>query len=131
VFIFKIPEWTLSVIYYSKPVYFRAKHASDYEVRGSFALVFDPDEMSCCAVLELVSVKEKPDFNSEMKMFAMHSSLASLYCILYCRSFCSLLSLDDKLCDLTSNLFSLKSLIRGNKRHKLFVLEREQNVVHK
>jgi hypothetical protein len=131
VFISKIPEWTSSLIYYSKPEYFRAKHASDHEVRGSFALIFDPDEMSCCAVLELVSVKEKPDFNSEMKMFAMHSSLASLYCILYCRSFCSLVSLDDKLCDLTSNLFSLKSLIRGNKRHKLFVLEREQNVVYK
>jgi len=94
-------------------------------------LIFDPDGMSCCAVLELVSVKEKPDFNSEMKMFAMHSSLASLYCILYCRSFCSLVSFDDKLCDLTSNLFSLKSLIKGNKGHKLFVLEREQNVVHK
>jgi hypothetical protein len=77
-FISKIPEWTSSVIYYSKPEYLRAKHASDHEVRGSFALIFDPDEMSCCAVLELVSAKEKPDFNSGMKM----SSFTLLYTIL-------------------------------------------------
>ncbi|KAJ6865988.1 hypothetical protein NC652_037500 [Populus alba x Populus x berolinensis] len=78
VFISKIPEWTSSVIYYSKPEYLQAKHASDHEVRGSFALIFDPDDMSCCAVLELVSVKEKPYFNSKMKMF----SFALLYTIL-------------------------------------------------
>ncbi|KAG6742438.1 hypothetical protein POTOM_053309 [Populus tomentosa] len=70
VFISKILEWTSSVIYYSKPEYLQAKHASDHEVRGSFALIFDPDDMSCCAVLELVSVKEKPYFNSKMKMFS-------------------------------------------------------------
>lgn len=78
VFISKILEWTSSVIYYSKPEYLQAKHASDHEVRGSFALIFDPDDMSCCAVLELVSVKEKPYFNSKMKMF----SFALLYTIL-------------------------------------------------
>ena len=77
-FIYKIPEWTSSVIYYSKLEYLQAKHASDHEVRGSFALIFDPDDMSCCAVLELVSVKEKPYFNSKMKMF----SFALLYTIL-------------------------------------------------
>ncbi|CAK7322668.1 unnamed protein product [Dovyalis caffra] len=68
VFISKVPEWTSNVIYYSKEEYLRSKHAVDHEVRGSFALpIFDPDEMFCCAVLELVTVKEKPDFDSEME----------------------------------------------------------------
>jgi len=68
VFISKVPEWTSNVIYYNKGEYLRAKQAADHEVRGSFALpIFDPDEMSCCAVLELVTVKEKPDFDSEME----------------------------------------------------------------
>ncbi|KAL3583219.1 hypothetical protein D5086_014280 [Populus alba] len=68
VFISKVPEWTSNVRYYRKAEYLRAKHAVDHEVRGSFALpIFDPDEMSCCAVLELVTVKEKPDFDSEME----------------------------------------------------------------
>ena len=38
-FIYKIPEWTSSLIY-SKPEYLQAKHASDHEVWGSFALIF-------------------------------------------------------------------------------------------
>ncbi|KAJ6420516.1 hypothetical protein OIU84_027956, partial [Salix udensis] len=68
VFISKVPEWTSNVIYYSKGEYLRAKQAADHKVQGSFALpIFDPDEMSCCAVLELVTVKEKTDFDSEME----------------------------------------------------------------
>ncbi|KAJ6865943.1 protein NLP8-like [Populus alba x Populus x berolinensis] len=68
VFTSKVPEWTSNVIYYNKGEYLRAKQAADHEVRGSFALpIFDPDEMSCCAVLELVTKKEKPDFDSEME----------------------------------------------------------------
>uniref|UniRef100_A0A6N2LEY1 Uncharacterized protein n=1 Tax=Salix viminalis TaxID=40686 RepID=A0A6N2LEY1_SALVM len=51
-----------------KGEYLRAKQAADHKVQGSFALpIFDPDEMSCCAVLELVTVKEKTDFDSEME----------------------------------------------------------------
>ncbi|KAJ6733948.1 PROTEIN NLP8 [Salix koriyanagi] len=68
VFISKVPEWTSNVRYYREAEYLRAKHAVDHDVRGSFAIpIFDPDQMSCCAVLELVTVKEKPDFASDMK----------------------------------------------------------------
>jgi hypothetical protein len=82
VFISKVPEWTSNVRYYRKAEYLRAKHAVDHEVRGSFALpIFDPDEMSCCAVLELVTVKEKPDFDSEMEnvCHALEVSFILLY----------------------------------------------------
>lgn len=68
VFISKIPEWTSNVSYYNSAEYLRGKHALDHEVRGSVAIpVFSPDEMSCCAVLELVTVREKPNFDSEME----------------------------------------------------------------
>ncbi|KAJ6289474.1 hypothetical protein OIU76_025317 [Salix suchowensis] len=68
VFISKVPEWTSNVRYYREAEYLRAKHAVDHDVRGSFAIpIFDPDQMTCCAVLELVTVKEKPDFDSDMK----------------------------------------------------------------
>ncbi|KAF9679197.1 hypothetical protein SADUNF_Sadunf07G0115000 [Salix dunnii] len=68
VFNSKVPEWTSNVSYYREAEYLRAKHAVDHDVRGSFALpIFDPDQMSCCAVLELVTVKEKPDFDSDME----------------------------------------------------------------
>ncbi|KDP43908.1 hypothetical protein JCGZ_20918 [Jatropha curcas] len=68
VFISKVPEWTSNVIYYSNTEYLRVKHALNHKVQGSIALpIFEPLDMSCCAVLELVTVKEKPDFDSEME----------------------------------------------------------------
>lgn len=68
VFISKVPEWTSNIIYYSRAEYLRVKHAVDHAVRGSFALpVLDTHGMSCCAVLELVTVKEKSDFDSEIE----------------------------------------------------------------
>ncbi|GMJ01704.1 NIN-like protein 8 [Hibiscus trionum] len=67
VFISRVPEWTSNVIHYSKAEYLRITHAVNHEVRGSMALpVFEPHEMSCCAVLELVTTKEKTNFDSEM-----------------------------------------------------------------
>ncbi|KAG9444668.1 hypothetical protein H6P81_016008 [Aristolochia fimbriata] len=67
VFISKMPEWTSNVIYYSKAEYLRANYALNYEVRGSLAVpIFDPCDQSCCAVLELVTTKEKPNFDPEM-----------------------------------------------------------------
>ncbi|KAL4271281.1 hypothetical protein GQ457_13G028000 [Hibiscus cannabinus] len=67
VFISRVPEWTSNVIHYSKAEYLRITHAVNHEVRGSIALpVFEPHEMSCCAVLELVTTKEKLNFHSEM-----------------------------------------------------------------
>lgn len=69
VFMSKVPEWTSNVGYYNLEEYLRVKHAAHHDVRGSIALpVFDPPEMSCCAVLELVTVEEKSNFDSEMEM---------------------------------------------------------------
>ncbi|XP_012833048.1 PREDICTED: protein NLP8-like [Erythranthe guttata] len=72
VFISKVPEWTSNVMYYSKAEYLRVQHAIDHEVRGSIALpVFEEDDSidgdkSCCAVLEIVTTKEKLDFDLEI-----------------------------------------------------------------
>lgn len=67
VFISGVPEWTSSVLYYSKPEYLRMDHALRHEIRGSLAMpIYDPSKGSCCAVLELVTNKEKPDFDAEM-----------------------------------------------------------------
>ncbi|CAN6723797.1 unnamed protein product [Malus baccata var. baccata] len=70
VFVSKIPEWTSNVIFYNKTEYLRVDYAANHQVRGSIALpIFDFDvEMSCCAVLELVSTKEKPNFDTEMEV---------------------------------------------------------------
>ncbi|KAL4632280.1 hypothetical protein ACB092_04G038500 [Castanea dentata] len=68
VFTSKVPEWTSNVSYYNKVEYLRADHAAQHEVRGSIAVpVFDSPEMSCCAVLELVTTKEKTNFNAELE----------------------------------------------------------------
>ncbi|XWS09383.1 hypothetical protein CRYUN_Cryun40dG0080600 [Craigia yunnanensis] len=67
VFISRVPEWTSNVIHYSKGEYLRVTHAVNHKVRGSIALpIFEPHEMACCAVLELVTMKEKPNFDSEV-----------------------------------------------------------------
>ncbi|KAL1149039.1 hypothetical protein V6Z11_A10G164700 [Gossypium hirsutum] len=67
-----VPEWTSDVIHYSKGEYLRFTHAVNYKVRGSIALpIFEPPDMSCCAVLELVTMKEKPNFDSEMKTVSL------------------------------------------------------------
>ncbi|PIA39546.1 hypothetical protein AQUCO_02600180v1 [Aquilegia coerulea] len=67
VFISQMPEWTSNVIYYSKGEYLRVQHAVDHEVRGSLALpIFRPHDKECCAVLEVVTMKEKSNFEQEM-----------------------------------------------------------------
>ncbi|KAK9997351.1 hypothetical protein SO802_022037 [Lithocarpus litseifolius] len=46
----------------------RSDHAAQHEVRGSIAVpVFDSPETSCCAVLELVTTKEKSNLNAELE----------------------------------------------------------------
>ncbi|XP_038711013.1 protein NLP9-like [Tripterygium wilfordii] len=68
VFISKVPEWTSNVNFYSDAEYLRINHAVNHAVHGSIALpVFEHHEMSCCAVLELVTIKEKPNFDSEIE----------------------------------------------------------------
>ncbi|KAK4489098.1 hypothetical protein RD792_004892 [Penstemon davidsonii] len=70
VFTSKIPEWTSNVMYYNKAEFLRVQYAADHQVRGSLALpIFEDDlvEGSCCAVLELVTTEEKPNFDSEIE----------------------------------------------------------------
>ncbi|KAI7757638.1 hypothetical protein M8C21_002034 [Ambrosia artemisiifolia] len=69
VFMSKVPEWTSNVAHYTKGEYLRIDHALSHEVRGSIAVpVFEDDssDKSCCAVLELVTMKEKTNFCAEM-----------------------------------------------------------------
>ncbi|CAA7050477.1 unnamed protein product [Microthlaspi erraticum] len=67
VFISGVPEWTSNVTYYRTDEYLRMKHAVDNEVRGSIAIpILEASGTSCCAVMELVTSKEKPNFDMEM-----------------------------------------------------------------
>ncbi|VYS55405.1 unnamed protein product [Arabidopsis thaliana] len=67
VFISGVPEWTSNVMYYKTDEYLRMKHAIDNEVRGSIAIpILEASGTSCCAVMELVTSKEKPNFDMEM-----------------------------------------------------------------
>ncbi|CAM0904023.1 unnamed protein product [Alopecurus aequalis] len=67
VFISGVPEWTSNVLYYSKPEYLRMEYAVHHDVRGSLAMpIYDPSKGNCCAVLELITKNEKPDFDAEM-----------------------------------------------------------------
>ncbi|KAJ8774743.1 hypothetical protein K2173_017189 [Erythroxylum novogranatense] len=79
VFISKVPEWTSNVIYYSRSEYLRVKHAVDHNIKGSIAVpVFDPTESPCCAVLEIVTLKEKQDFDFEMEKICQALQAVSL-----------------------------------------------------
>ncbi|KAJ7980665.1 Plant regulator RWP-RK family protein, putative isoform 1 [Quillaja saponaria] len=70
VFMSKVPEWASDVGYYNKTEYARVEHAISHEVRGSIGIpIFDlHTDMSCCAVLELVTTKEKSDFDRELEI---------------------------------------------------------------
>lgn len=69
VFSSKVPEWTSNVSHYNKGEYLCKDLALSHEVRGSIDLpIFEDDsyDTSCCAVLELVPMKEKADFSTKM-----------------------------------------------------------------
>ncbi|XP_030509530.2 protein NLP8 [Cannabis sativa] len=70
VFQSKIPEWTSNVAYYKKNEYVRVEHAYNHQVRGCIALpVCEPDlGVTCCAVLEIVTTNEKPNFDAEIEI---------------------------------------------------------------
>lgn len=70
VFFSKVPEWTSDIGYYNKTEYLRLEHAVNHQVHGSIAIpIFNSEpEMSCCAVLELVTTKEKSNFDTEMEI---------------------------------------------------------------
>lgn len=70
VYISQMPEWTSNIKYYTQLEFLRVNHALKYEVQGTLALpIFVDNEHSCRAVLELVTNKEKPDFDSEFDHF--------------------------------------------------------------
>nr|KYP65998.1 hypothetical protein KK1_012276 [Cajanus cajan] len=69
VFISHVPEWTSNVGYYNKTEYLRLEHAMNHEIRGSIALpISDENSQVPCAVLELVTTKEKPNFDRELEI---------------------------------------------------------------
>ncbi|KAH1207609.1 Protein NLP8 [Glycine max] len=80
VFTSKVPEWTSNVGYYSMSEYLRFEHAINHKVRGSIAIpIFDlHSEFPCCAVLELVTTKEKPDFDRELEIVRHALQLVNL-----------------------------------------------------
>ncbi|KAL1361898.1 hypothetical protein HN51_010210 [Arachis hypogaea] len=80
VFISQIPEWTSNVGYYNKSEYLRVEHAINHEVRGSIAVpIIDTlAEPPCCAVLELVTTKEKTDFDKELEIVSSALQLVNL-----------------------------------------------------
>ncbi|XP_020223286.1 protein NLP8 [Cajanus cajan] len=80
VFTSKVPEWTSDVGYYSMSEYLRFEHAINHKVRGSIAFpIFDMhSELPCCAVLELVTTKEKADFDKELEIVCRALQLVNL-----------------------------------------------------
>lgn len=62
------PEWTSNVAYYNPFEYLRVEYALNHEVRGCLAVpIFDSNARGCCAVLELVTMREKANFDVEME----------------------------------------------------------------
>ncbi|CAI8592185.1 unnamed protein product [Vicia faba] len=80
VFISKVPEWTSNVGYYNPSEYLRVEQARNHDVRGSIAFpIFDLHSgMPCCAVLELVTTKEKLDFDKELEIICRSLQLVNL-----------------------------------------------------
>ncbi|XP_027354094.1 protein NLP8-like isoform X2 [Abrus precatorius] len=79
VFISHLPEWTSNVGYYNKTEYSRLEHAINHEVRGSIALpISDLHSQVPCAVLELVTTKEKPNFDRELEIVSHALQLVNL-----------------------------------------------------
>ncbi|ESW03917.1 hypothetical protein PHAVU_011G052100 [Phaseolus vulgaris] len=79
VFISHVPEWTSNVGYYNKTEYLRLDHALNHEIRGSIALpISDLHSLVPCAVLELVTTKEKPNFDRELEIVTHALQLVNL-----------------------------------------------------
>ncbi|XP_058780274.1 protein NLP9-like [Vicia villosa] len=80
VFISKVPEWTSNVGYYNPSEYLRVEQARSHDVRGSIAFpIFDLQSgLPCCAVLELVTTKEKLDFDRELEIICRSLQLVNL-----------------------------------------------------
>ncbi|XP_037432782.1 protein NLP3-like [Triticum dicoccoides] len=69
VFRLKVPEWRPNVQYYSSKEYPLLIHAMSYNVCAAIALpVFDPHTKSCVAVVELILISKKVNFESEVDL---------------------------------------------------------------
>ncbi|KAJ6859919.1 hypothetical protein NC651_036289 [Populus alba x Populus x berolinensis] len=77
----QFPEWTSNVSYYRPDEYSHLSDAISCGVRGIIAFpVFDPDQPnSRCAVLELVTMEEKQDFDSETEKVSQALQAANLW----------------------------------------------------
>ena len=81
VFISHVPEWTSNVGYYNKTEYLRLEHARNHEIRGSIALpISDVHSQVPCAVLELVTTKEKPNFDRELEIVSQALQVDFSFC---------------------------------------------------
>ncbi|KAE9593310.1 putative transcription factor Nin-like family [Lupinus albus] len=80
VFLSQVPEWTSHIGYYNKSEYMRVEDAINHDVRGSIALPISDlqSELPCCAVLELVTTKEKQDFDRELEIVSHALQLVNL-----------------------------------------------------
>jgi hypothetical protein len=86
----KFPEWTSNVSYYRPDEYAHLSDAISCGVRGIIAFpIFDPDEpFHCCAVLELVTMEEKQDFDLEMEKVSQALQVCFHYIYIYSIRFC-------------------------------------------
>jgi hypothetical protein len=84
------PEWTSNVSYYRPDEYAHLSDAISCGVRGIIAFpIFDPDEpFHCCAVLELVTMEEKQDFDLEMEKVSQALQVCFHYIYIYSIRFC-------------------------------------------
>ncbi|RDX76154.1 Protein NLP8, partial [Mucuna pruriens] len=116
VFTSKAPEWTSNVEYYSMSEYSRVKHAIYHKVRGSIAFpIFDlHSEMPCCGVLELVTTKEKPDFDRELEIVCRALQHVNLRTAKPLRSFPQCLS-NNKKATLTEIVDVLRSVCHAHR----------------
>ncbi|KAJ6859924.1 protein NLP9-like [Populus alba x Populus x berolinensis] len=76
----EFPEWTSNVSYYRPDEYAHLSDAISCGVRGLIAFpVFESDKaVCCCAVLELVTMEEKQDFDLEKKNVVQALQAANL-----------------------------------------------------
>ncbi|XP_074573564.1 protein NLP1-like [Curcuma longa] len=68
VFLWKLPECSPDVRFFSSYEYPRVKDARQYDVRGTIALpVFEKDSQSCLGVVELVMTTQKVNYSSDIE----------------------------------------------------------------
>lgn len=80
VFLKRAPEWTPNVQYYDKSEYLRVNDAKRCNVRGSLAVpVLEKGTGNCVAVIEVVMLLEKTEYNSEIESMCQALQEVNLY----------------------------------------------------